>query len=191
MKFSPSPSANVESCPSFQGHSPHPMVSGCAAEIVPNKDHRQKPCLAKQPRVLHATVRAGGEVVAIVARIFHHHQHNHVTAMVIHHPHHQRNHSNAITTNRQLRKYYFSTIGQILVSVLRKLLDDLKTNSPKDHHNLLVLETENPTIVLFNGICRGHNDDWNTVPLLNEFTETMLHSRLAPMVVMRYIDAEG
>jgi len=67
----------------------------------------------------------------------------------------------------------------VLGKFLGKALDTLRTTTAKDPDGLLIVGGDHPTVKLFSLVYKFHEKNWEQVPLLVEYIETMIRSRLA------------
>ncbi len=75
----------------------------------------------------------------------------------------------------------------LLLESLSRLLQTTCESSTKDSEGLLVIEEDTELVTVFNKLLLLH-PDWEKVPLLSNFYETMLRSRLANKYVWKYLD---
>eukprot|EP00029_Vermamoeba_vermiformis_P009761 TRINITY_DN4981_c0_g1_i1.p1 TRINITY_DN4981_c0_g1~~TRINITY_DN4981_c0_g1_i1.p1 ORF type:complete len:2111 (-),score=615.75 TRINITY_DN4981_c0_g1_i1:53-6385(-) len=72
----------------------------------------------------------------------------------------------------------------VLTSYLNDALDNLKKTSKKDEEGLLVIEHDNPIFKVFEPLLTfKRQEHWSKIPALNDYVETILHSRQAPTVI--------
>lgn len=72
----------------------------------------------------------------------------------------------------------------VLTSYLNDALENLKKTAKKDEEGLLVIEYDNPIFKVFEPLLKfKRQEHWSKIPALNDYVETILHSRQAPTIV--------
>ncbi len=72
----------------------------------------------------------------------------------------------------------------VLTSYLNDALENLKKTSKKDEEGLLIIEHDNPIFKVFEPLLTfKRQEHWSKIPALNDYVETILHSRQAPTVL--------
>lgn len=64
-----------------------------------------------------------------------------------------------------------------LIAVVKAQLDNIKNTSAKDADGLYIIERDGEELDLLENVIKHHPDDWDKIPLLNEYVDVMMTSR--------------
>lgn len=83
----------------------------------------------------------------------------------------------------QAANAYWKDIA-VLTSYLTDALENVKKTAKKDEEGLLIIEYDNPIFKVFEPLLNfKRQEHWSKIPALNDYVETILHSRQAPTVI--------
>jgi hypothetical protein len=67
----------------------------------------------------------------------------------------------------------------VLTALLANDLEKFKSDTPRDPDGLYIVDGDNVVVKLFSIVVPKH-DDWSTIPLLNDYIETMVRYPSSP-----------